>query len=93
MSGAQGSRPSNQPHDDDDSSDREMDADDMRDYMDQDPNVPPTSTANLGPYARFLADMPDWNDMSQANYAKAFEALPRPLPGPSPPDLKIHEAI
>jgi hypothetical protein len=31
--------------------------------------------------------------MSQADYTKAFEALPRPLPGPAPPGLSIHEAI
>jgi hypothetical protein len=43
--------------------DFEMDADDMRDYLDQNPDVPPTSTAN--PYARFLADLPDWSDLSQ----------------------------
>ncbi len=32
----------------------------MRDYLDQDPDVPPTSTVNLGPYASFLADLPNW---------------------------------
>ncbi len=31
-----------------------MDADDLRAYLDQDPNVSPTSTANLGPYARVV---------------------------------------
>ncbi len=43
-----------QPHEyDDDPSDREMDDVDMRYYFDQDTDVtiPPTSTANLGPYA------------------------------------------
>ncbi len=75
-----------------------MDADDMRDYLDQDPDIPPTSTANLGPYACFLADSPDWSDMSQVDYTKAFEALPLPLPGSvvsAPPDFRllIHEAI
>jgi hypothetical protein len=39
-----------------------MGTDDMRDYLDQDPDVPATSTANLGPYARFLADLPDWTE-------------------------------
>jgi hypothetical protein len=52
----------------------------MRDYL-----VPPTSTANLGPYARFLADLPDWSDLSQSEYTKAFEALPWPLPSSAPP--------
>jgi hypothetical protein len=42
-----------------------MDADDMRNYLDQDIDVPPTSTANLGLYARFLADLPDWSDLPQ----------------------------
>jgi hypothetical protein len=49
--GAQGSRPSYQPHESgDDPSDREMDAVDMRYHLEQDPDVPqpPTSTANLG---------------------------------------------
>ncbi len=44
------------PDDDDDDlkGDREMDEDDMRDYEDQDPHIPPTSTANFGPCAHFL---------------------------------------
>jgi hypothetical protein len=36
-----------------------MDAEEMRDYEDQDPHIPQISTANLGPYARFLQTMPD----------------------------------
>jgi hypothetical protein len=39
--------------DDDLNRDRDMDADEMRDYEDQVPHIPQTSTANLGPYARF----------------------------------------
>jgi hypothetical protein len=54
-----------------------MDADDQRDFLDQDPHIPLTSSANLGPYARFLADMPDWTEMSEHYYLdlmiKAFE--------------------
>ncbi len=74
--GAAESRPSYQPHDSDDGpSDIEMDDDDMHVYLDQDLDVPQTSTANLGPYARFLADLPDWGDLSQNDYTKAFEAL------------------
>jgi hypothetical protein len=61
-----------------------MDADDMRDYLDQDLDVLPTSTAKFGPY---------WSDLSQSDLTKAFEALPRPLPGSAPPGLSIHEAI
>jgi hypothetical protein len=92
--GAPESRPSYQPHESDDGpSDIEMDADDMHDYLNQDLDVPPTSTANLGPYSRFLADLPDWSDLSQSDYTKAFEALPRPLPGSAQPGLSIHRAI
>ncbi len=51
-----------------------MHADDMRDYLDQGPDVPPTSTANLGPYlpGRFLADLPDWSDLSRSDYTKVI---------------------
>jgi hypothetical protein len=92
--GAPESRPSYPPHESDDGpSNIEMDADEMRDYLDQDPDVPPTSTADLGPYALFLADLPDWSDLSQNDYTNAFEALPRPLPSSAPPCLSIHEAI
>jgi hypothetical protein len=56
-----------------------MDAGDMHDYLDQDPDF-----ANLGPYARFLADLPEWSDLSQNANTKAFEALPRPLPSSAP---------
>jgi hypothetical protein len=61
---------------DDGPSDIEMDADDMCYYLDQDLDVPPTSSANLGPYACFFADLPDWSDLSKSDYTKAFEALP-----------------
>ncbi len=70
-----------------------MDADSMLNYLDEDLGVPPTSAANLGPYARFLAELPNWGDLSQSDNTKAFEALPRPLPGSAPPGLSIHEAI
>ncbi len=45
-----------------------MDFDDLRDFEDQDPQVPPSSTTNVGPYARFLTNMPDWTDMSQVAF-------------------------
>jgi hypothetical protein len=70
-----------------------MDADEMRDYEDQDPHVPPTSTANLGPYARFLQNLPDYNDMTQEEFDMAFVALPLPRPGPSPPGISFAAAI
>ena len=62
-----------------------MDPDDLRDFEDQDPHVPPSSTANVGPYARFLANMPDWTDMSQDAFKKAFSALQLPSEGPPSP--------
>jgi hypothetical protein len=46
--GAPESHPSYPPHKSDDGpSDIELDADDMRDFLDQDLDVLPTSTANL----------------------------------------------
>jgi hypothetical protein len=62
-----------------------MDPDDLHDFEDQDPHLPPSSTANVGPYSRFFANMPDWTDMSQDAFNKAFSALPLPLEGPPPP--------
>jgi hypothetical protein len=56
-----------------------MDSDELRDYEDQDPpvTVPPglTSTANLGPYARFLRDLTDYFNIIHQEYTKAIEAL------------------
>ncbi len=56
MAGAPSRDQHNDPADDDDdlNGDREMDADQMRDYEDQDPHIPPTSTANLGPMPAFF---------------------------------------
>ena len=83
-SGAAASDRRNDPDDEsNDPSDREMDADDQRDFLDQDPHVPPISSANLGRYARFLADMPDWTEMSEDYCIKAFEKLPLPMAGPA----------
>jgi hypothetical protein len=79
--------------DDDLDRDREMDADEMRDYEDQVPHIPHTSTANLGPYARFLQTMPDYNDMTQEEFDQALRSLPLPSAGPSTPGISIHAAI
>jgi len=79
--------------DDDLNRDRDMDADEMRDYEDQDPHIPHTSTANLGPYAHFIQTMPDYNDMTQEEFDRAFGSLPLPTAGPSPPGISIHAAI
>ncbi len=54
---------------------------------------PPRSTVKVGPYAPFLANMPNWNDVSQENFNKEFAALPLPLEGSSPSCCSIHEAI
>ena len=56
----------------------------MRTYEDQDSHNPPTSTAKLGPYASFLQNLSDYNDMTQEKFDKAFKALPLPTPGPLP---------
>ncbi len=37
-------------------------------YEEQDPYVPPISTAIFGPYIRFLHDLPDHNNMTQEEY-------------------------
>ena len=62
-----------------------MDADELRDYEDKHPHIPLTSTANLGSYACFLQNLPDYNEMTQEEYDNAFEALLLPTPGLSPP--------
>ncbi len=70
-----------------------MDADDLRDYEDQLPSIHPTSSADLGPYARFLPSMPDYSDMTQEVFTRAVDALLRPSSGPPPPGISIHKAI
>ena len=70
-----------------------MDADERRDFEDQDPHIPPTPTSDLGPYARFLQNLPDYNYMTQEKFDKAFEVLPLPTPGPPPPGISYHAAI
>ena len=72
-----------------------MDADETRDYEDQDHHIPPTSTANLGPYSAFYKtkNLPDYNDMTQEEFNKALEALQLPLLEPPPPDIPFHAAI
>jgi hypothetical protein len=70
-----------------------MDADDLRDYEDQHPSIYPTSSAHLGPYARFLQSMPDYIDMTQEVFTRAVDALPHASLGPPLPGISIHEAI
>ncbi len=70
-----------------------MDADELHDFEDQDPHIPRPYAADLGPYARFLQNLPDYNDMTQEEFDKAFEALPLPAPGPPPPGISYRAAI
>ena len=58
-----------------------MDEDELRDYLDQDPDIPSTSTADLGPYAGFLQSIPDYSDMSEAEFTRAVDALSLSRPG------------
>ena len=73
--------------------DTEMDFDDHRDYLDQDPLDGELPTAESGPIAQFLSDVPDWLNMTPEDLNKALETLPIPLEGQPPPGLSIHEAI
>jgi hypothetical protein len=66
----------------------QMDADDMRDYIEQDILAPRAAQA-AGPYARFLANMPDWINMTQEEYIKCWEAFPLPAVGPVPPGISL----
>jgi hypothetical protein len=45
------------------------------------------------PMSDHTLDLPDWTDMSQDAFNKAFSALPFPLKGPRPPGCSIYEAI
>jgi hypothetical protein len=54
--------------------DRQMDADDLRDYLQQD-IVPPQLPPATGPYASYLARMPNWINMTQDEYNKFWERL------------------
>ena len=50
--------------DEEEDGDRQMDADDLRDYLEQD-IVPLQLPPATGPYASYLALMPDWINMTQ----------------------------
>ena len=68
-----------------------MDADDLRDFLEQ--AILPHHAPATGPYARFLASMPDWMNMTQEEYNKSWEALPLPAVGPAPPGISLERAI
>jgi hypothetical protein len=72
--------------------DRQMHADDFRDYLEQ-YIAPLQRTPATGPYASFLASLPDWINMTQDEYNKSWEALPLPAAGPVPPGISLERAI
>ena len=78
--------------DEEEHGDRQMDADDLRDYLEQD-IIPPQRPAASDPYASYLASMPDWINMTQDEYKKSWEALPLPAVGPVPPGIPLERAI
>ena len=69
-----------------------MDADDFRDYFEQD-IVPPQLPPAIGSFASYLARMPDWINMTQDEYNKSWEALPLPEVGSAPPGISLEHAI
>ncbi len=76
--------------DEEEDGDRQMDADDLRDYLEQE-IVPPQLPPAIGPYASYLALMPDWINMTQDEYS--WESLPLPAVGPAPPGISLELAI
>ncbi len=89
MSGAPPIAPN---RDEEEDGDRKMDADDLRDYVEQD-ILPPQRPPASGSYSSFLASMPDWINMTQDEYNKSWEALPLPAVGPVPPGISLERAI
>ncbi len=78
--------------DEEEDGDWQMDADDLRDYLEREilPQQLPPAT---GPYASYLASMPDWINMTQDEYNKSWEAFPLPAVGPAPPGISLEHAI
>ncbi len=74
---------------------------DHRDFMDQDdpagqfPTVypGPFPTVDPGPIHQFLSSIPDWLNFNPEDLDRAFESLPTPLKGPSPPGISLQDAI
>ena len=86
-----GTAPIVQNSDEEEDGDRQMDADDLRDFLEQ--AILPHHAPATGPYARFLASMPDWMNMTQEEYNKSWEALPLPAVGHAPPGILLERAI
>ncbi len=78
--------------DEEEDGDWKMDADDLIYYSEQD-FVPPQRPPASGPYASFLASMPNWINMTQDKYNKSWEPLPLPAVGPAPPGISLERAI
>ena len=87
-----GTAPTVQNSDEEEDGDRQMDADDSRDFLEQD-ILPPQHAPATGPYARFLANISDWMNMTQEEYNKSWEALPLPAVGHAPPGILLERAI
>jgi hypothetical protein len=81
------------PPSSDSNEDREMDFDDLRDFMDQDVSVGQFPTADPGPIHLFLSGIPDWLNFNPEDLDRALESLPIPLKGPSPPTISLQVAI
>ena len=73
--------------------DAETDFDDHRDYLDQDFLAGELPTAESGPIAQFLSDVPDWLNISPEDLNKALETLPIPSEEQPSPGISIREAI
>jgi hypothetical protein len=78
--------------DEEEDGDCQMDADDLRDYLEQD-ILPLQCPPATGRYASYLASMSDWINMTQDEYNKSWEALPLPAVGPAPPDISFERDI
>ena len=71
-------------------------SDDERDYEDQQ-YYPPSPMAHYpgsqNPLARFMADLPDWNDFDKRALDNALQALPVPDSCLPLPGLSLQDAI
>ncbi len=90
----------------DSNEDKEIDFDDLRDYMDQDSPAGQQDfhTAESGPISQFLTKIPDWMimimklvsvwmNMTLEDLNLVLDSLPIPLDRPIPPRISIQGAI
>jgi hypothetical protein len=73
--------------------DREMDSNNHNDNMDQHIPAWQFPTAQSGPIAQYLNDMPDWMNMTPEDITLAVESLPNPSEGHILPRILLQEAI